>query len=278
MNPAGDEPIIALDRVSKRFEDRRNAVLAVDDVSLSIARGEVFGIIGYSGAGKSTLVRLINALERADSGSIRVDGQDVTALDERHLSAMRCRTGMIFQQFNLFSARTVLANVAYPLLVTHTPKSERLARARELLDFVGIADKADAHPAQLSGGQKQRVGIARALAGSPSILLADEPTSALDPQTTLDVLDLLKRANNEFGVTIVLITHAMNVVRHVCDHVAVMDAGRVVETGLVDDVLSVPQSAPAQRFVHTAVLLDRPYAGPPTDPSADPQDGGEAAR
>ena len=256
------DPIIVFDHVSKIFTTRRQGrVVAVDDVSLSISRGEVFGIVGYSGAGKSTVVRLINALERADSGTIEVDGRNVTALGERDLNALRGDIGMIFQQFNLFSARTVLANVAYPLLVTHTSKAKRLARARELLDFVGIADKADAYPSQLSGGQKQRVGIARALAASPSILLADEPTSALDPDTTLDVLDLVRRANRELGVTVVFITHAMNVVRHICDRIAVMGDGRIAEVGPTSAVLTDPQSALGQRFVETATRLDSPYVG-----------------
>ncbi|MDR1767389.1 MAG: methionine ABC transporter ATP-binding protein [Propionibacteriaceae bacterium] len=251
------EPIISFNDVSKAFTTRKGRLVAVDGVSLDIRDGEIFGVIGYSGAGKSTLVRLINALETADSGSIRVLGQEVTALPERELNKLRSKIGMIFQQFNLFASKTVLANVAYPLKLAKTPKAERLAKARELLDFVGIADKADAYPAQLSGGQKQRVGIARALAADPRILLADEATSALDPETTRDVLDLLRRVNKDLGVTLVLITHAMEVVQYICDRVAVMEDGKVVEAGQTYDVFAAPTAATTRRFINTA-LHDRP--------------------
>ena len=232
-------------------------VRAVDGVTLEIERGEVFGVVGYSGAGKSTLVRLINALERADSGRIEVDGRDVTALGERGLRSLRADIGMVFQQFNLFSARTVAANVGYPLRLAGWSRIARRERVAELLDFVGLADKARQYPAQLSGGQKQRVGIARALATSPSILLADEATSALDPETTRDVLDLLRRANRELGLTIVVITHEMSVVQYACHRVAVMEQGRVVESGPVYSVFADPQQPATQRFIQTA-LHDRP--------------------
>ncbi|MDR1118136.1 MAG: methionine ABC transporter ATP-binding protein [Bifidobacteriaceae bacterium] len=243
--------------VSKTFRANGHTVKAVDHVSLKIGAGEIFGFIGYSGAGKSTLVRLINALERADSGTITVDGRDVTSLGERALTALRAEIGMIFQQFNLFSAKTVLKNVAYPLVIGGKPRAERAARAKELLDFVGLADKARAYPAQLSGGQKQRVGIARALASEPKIILADEATSALDPETTREVLDLLIRVNRELGVTVVIITHAMSVVQHACHRVAVMEAGRVVERGTAYEIFANPKRTVTKRFIQTA-LHDRP--------------------
>lgn len=253
------DTIISFRGVSKTFASRRGAaaVHAVRDVSLEVARGEVFGVIGYSGAGKSTLIRLVNALERADEGSIEVDGRAVTGLAERDLRQLRTDIGMIFQQFNLFGARTVAANVEYPLRLAGWDRERRRERVAELLDFVQIADKARAYPAQLSGGQKQRVGIARALATSPAILLADEATSALDPETTRDVLDLLRRVNRELGVTIVLITHEMSVVQHVCDRVAVMEGGAVVEHGPTYAVFADPQHPATRRFVQTA-LHDRP--------------------
>jgi D-methionine transport system ATP-binding protein len=252
-----NQPIIRLGHVSKTFRSGRTRLTAVDDVSLEIFPGEIVGVIGYSGAGKSTLVRLINALEKADSGQIEVNGHAVTGLSERGLNALRADIGMIFQHFNLFSAKTVEANVTYPLLLAHRPKAERIARTRELLDFVGLADKAKAYPAQLSGGQKQRVGIARALVASPSILLADEATSALDPETTVDVLDLLRRANTSFGVTVVVITHDLTTVQDLCGRVAVMDAGRIVEMGTTYEVFAAPADPRTQRFVRTA-LPDRP--------------------
>ncbi|PJJ71424.1 D-methionine transport system ATP-binding protein [Diaminobutyricimonas aerilata] len=251
--------IIEFENVTKTFRTPSGEVTAVDDVTLGIRPGEVFGIIGYSGAGKSTLVRLVNGLERVSSGRLVVDGVDISTIRERELRPVRARTGMIFQQFNLFRSRTVAGNVAYPLKVAGWPKARRDARVAELLHFVGLLDRAHAYPDQLSGGQKQRVGIARALATSPRILLADESTSALDPETTRDVLDLLRRVNRELGVTIVVITHEMEVVRAIADRVAVLDAGRVVEQGTVFDVFSNPRSDTAQRFVGS-VLHDRPDA------------------
>ncbi len=249
-------PIVRLTDVSKAYPSRVAGdaeILAVDDVSLSIEKGDVFGIIGYSGAGKSTLVRLINALEPATSGSIHVDGVDITALPERALRTVRGGIGMIFQQFNLFSSRTVKANIAYPLKLAGWSKADIEERVAELLSFVGLADKAKAYPEQLSGGQKQRVGIARALATKPAILLADEATSALDPQTTHEVLDLLKRVNEEQGVTIIVITHEMDVIQTIATKVAVMERGRVIEQGDVFDVFSAPQNPASQRFVGTVV-------------------------
>lgn len=249
-------PIVSLTNVSKAYPARTPGdgdIVAVDDVTLSIEKGDVFGIIGYSGAGKSTLVRLINALEPATGGTISVDGVDITSLKESELRRIRGGIGMIFQQFNLFASRSVRANVAYPLKLAGWSKADIDARVTELLGFVGLADKARAFPEQLSGGQKQRVGIARALATRPAILLADEATSALDPQTTHEVLDLLKRVNQEQGVTIVVITHEMDVIQTIATKVAVMENGRVIEQGDVFDVFSAPQNPASQRFVGTVV-------------------------
>lgn len=247
--------LIELSAVTKTYPGRRGgpAVHAVHDVDLSIEAGEIVGIIGYSGAGKSTLVRLINALEPATAGSISVDGTVITGLSERRLQQVRRTIGMIFQQFNLFHSRTVYGNVAYPLQVAGVPRAEQHARIAELLTFVGLADKAHVHPEQLSGGQKQRVGIARALATRPTILLADEATSALDPETTVDVLNLLRKVNEELGITIIVITHEMEVVRSIADRVVVMEQGRIVEQGAAFDVFSRPQHPATQRFVRTLV-------------------------
>lgn len=247
---------IAIRDVTKTYPGRRRSdapVTAVDQVTLDVERGDVFGVIGYSGAGKSTLVRLVNGLEPVTSGAIEIDGVDVTTLDAKALREVRQGIGMIFQRFNLLRSRTVRANVAYPLEVIGTPRVERRARVEELLRFVGLEDKADAYPEQLSGGQQQRVGIARALAASPSILLADEATSALDPETTDEVLDLLARVNRELGVTIVVITHEMDVIARIATKVAVMERGRVVESGPTYDVFTRPQTDTARRFVRTVV-------------------------
>lgn len=246
-------PIIEFSRVTKDFGDTR----AVDEVSLSINAGEIFGVIGYSGAGKSTLVRLINALEPLTSGSLKVAGTPIEDLPEAKLRPLRSSIGMIFQHFNLMNSRTVAQNIAYPLKVAGWSAPDRRARVSELLEFVGLTDKARTYPAKLSGGQKQRVGIARALASKPKILLADEPTSALDPETTTGVLKLLRRVNTELGVTVVVITHEMNVVRAICDRVAVMDAGRVVELGSTYDVFTSPRQPITASFV-SSVLQDRP--------------------
>lgn len=250
------DPIITFDHVVKEFKTRgrgANIARAVDDVSLTIDRGDIFGIIGYSGAGKSTLVRLINALERPTSGTVTVLGTDITSLSETKLRPIRQKIGMIFQQFNLFSTKTVAQNIAYPLQLDHWRKDYQDRRVNELLEFVGLSEHANKYPSQLSGGQKQRVGIARALATNPEILLADEATSALDPETTTEVLALLKRVNEEFGITIVLITHQMNVVQQIAGRVAVMSAGRVVESGDVYDVFAAPQQPVTKRFIAAAL-------------------------
>ncbi|MEV4901179.1 methionine ABC transporter ATP-binding protein [Citricoccus sp. NPDC055426] len=249
-------PHIALRDVTKQYPPAKRGgepVVAVDSVSLEIERGDVFGIIGYSGAGKSTLVRLVNALEPASAGSIEIDGTDITRLSAARQRELRTGIGMIFQRFNLLNSRSVRRNVEYPLEVAGWDKAKRRARALELLDFVGLADKADNYPEQLSGGQQQRVGIARALAANPEILLADEATSALDPETTDEVLDLLAKVNRELGVTIVVITHEMEVIARIATKVAVMERGRVVESGQTYDVFTSPQTATAQRFVRTVV-------------------------
>lgn len=257
--PTDAVPIISLRDVTKVFHADKIEVRAVDGVDLDIHEGEIFGVIGYSGAGKSTLVRLINVLETPSSGSVVVDGVELAGMPERRLRHVRARIGMIFQQFNLFASRTVARNVAYPLKVAGWAKEERATRVAELLDFVGIGDKAHTYPSRLSGGQKQRVGIARALATNPRILLADEATSALDPETTQEVLGLLRRVNRELGITVVVITHEMDVVRQACDRVAVMEHGKVVELGGTYDVFSSPRQAVTRRFVATA-LKDRPSA------------------
>lgn len=252
--------LIRLRSVTKTFAPAGTGaapVTAVDDVSLEIAAGEICGIIGYSGAGKSTVLRLVNALETPTSGAVEIDGVDITRLGERELRTLRSDIGMIFQQFNLFDSRTVAGNVAYPLEVAGRPRAEIRARVSELLAFVGLADKAGSYPEQLSGGQKQRVGIARALATSPRILLADEATSALDPDTTQEVLSLLHRVNVELGITILVITHEMEVVRALADRVVVMEGGRVIEQGAVFDILAAPQHAATARFV-SSIIEDVP--------------------
>lgn len=252
--------LIRLDAVTKRYPGARRGddpVVAVDDVTLDIDAGSVTGIIGYSGAGKSTVLRLLNALERPTTGSVHIDGDDITRMPERRLRGLRSDIGMIFQQFNLFDSRTVAGNVAYPLEVAGRGGAETKRRVDELLRFVGLAGKAAQYPEQLSGGQKQRVGIARALATSPRILLADEATSALDPDTTQEVLALLRRVNTELGVTIVLITHEMDVIRSLADRVIVMEHGRVIEDGEVFDVMSAPQHPATKRFV-ASVIEDVP--------------------
>ncbi|MFH8249303.1 methionine ABC transporter ATP-binding protein [Microbacterium sp. B2969] len=253
--------LIRLHGVTKTFpaSSKKDAapVVAVDDVSLDIAAGEICGIIGYSGAGKSTVLRLVNALETPTSGAVEIDGRDITRLRERELRTLRGDIGMIFQQFNLFDARTVAGNVAYPLEVAGRSRADIATRVDELLRFVGLADKAKNYPEQLSGGQKQRVGIARALATSPRILLADEATSALDPDTTQEVLTLLRRVNSELGITILVITHEMDVIRTLADRVVVMEAGRIIESGEVFDVLSAPQHPATRRFV-ASIIEDVP--------------------
>ena len=249
----GAEPMVTIDNVSKIFGKGKKEVAAVKNVSLIVKKGEIFAIIGYSGAGKSTLVRLINGLESTTSGTLTVDGFEISGKRDLELQKVRTNIGMIFQQFNLMNSRTVAQNVEFPLKVAGWGKGERTKRVQEMLEFVGLADRAKYYPSQLSGGQKQRVGIARALATKPSLLLADEATSALDPETTHEVLELLKEVNRELGITVIVITHEMDVVSSIADRVAVMEEGRVVETGSVYEVFSNPQTEVAQRFVATTV-------------------------
>ena len=249
----GAEPMVTIDNVSKIFGKGKKEVAAVKNVSLTVKKGEIFAIIGYSGAGKSTLVRLINGLESTTSGTLTVDGFEISGKSDLELQKVRTNIGMIFQQFNLMNSRTVAQNVEFPLKVAGWSKGERTKRVQEMLEFVGLADRAKYYPSQLSGGQKQRVGIARALATKPSLLLADEATSALDPETTHEVLELLKEVNRELGITVIVITHEMDVVSSIADRVAVMEEGRVVETGNVYEVFSNPQTEVAQRFVATTV-------------------------
>ena len=247
--------MIELTHISKDFASGGRTVHAVQDVSLSIGKGEIFGIIGFSGAGKSTLVRCINLLERPTSGSVTVDGKEMTALSARELRQARKKIGMIFQHFNLMPSRTVFGNVAYPLRGSGLSREQIADKVHRLLDLVGIGDKAEAYPKQLSGGQKQRVAIARALANDPNVLLCDEATSALDPQTTKAILRLLKNLNEKLGITVVIITHEMAVVKEICDRVAVMEHGRVVEQGEVFNVFADPRQEITRSFIHTTSNL-----------------------
>ena len=249
--------MIVIEDAYKTFESGARKVDAVRGVSLTIQDGEIFGVIGYSGAGKSTLIRLINLLERPSSGRIFVNGQELTALAPKELRQARRKIGMIFQHFNLMKSRTVYSNVAYPLRGSPLSKEERRDKVMNLLKLVGLEEKALAYPSQLSGGQKQRVAIARALANDPTVLLCDEATSALDPQTTQDILRLLRDVNRKLGITIVLITHEIAVVKEICTRLAVMDAGRVVEEGAIYDVFSQPKAELTQRFIRTTNNLAR---------------------
>ena len=247
--------MIELTHISNDFASGGRTVHAVQDVSLSIGKGEIFGIIGFSGAGKSTLVRCINLLERPTSGSVTVDGKEMTALSARELRQARKKIGMIFQHFNLMPSRTVFGNVAYPLRGSGLSREQIADKVHRLLELVGIGDKAEAYPKQLSGGQKQRVAIARALANDPNVLLCDEATSALDPQTTKAILRLLKNLNEKLGITVVIITHEMAVVKEICDRVAVMEHGRVVEQGEVFNVFADPRQEITRSFIHTTSNL-----------------------
>ncbi len=251
--------MIALQHVSKVFagSDKTKQVHAVDDVSLTIQDGDIFGIIGFSGAGKSTLVRCINLLERPTSGSVEVDGQELTRMSAKELRQARKKIGMIFQHFNLMPSRTIFGNVAYPLRGSGLSKEEIRTKVHSLLELVGIADKENAYPSQLSGGQKQRVAIARALANDPKILLCDEATSALDPQTTKAILSLLHHLNQTLGITIVVITHEMAVVKEICNRVAVMDHGKVVEEGTVFSVFATPKEPITRDFIKTTSNLQK---------------------
>lgn len=238
-----------LEHVSKRFQNKAGTVTAVDDVSLSIKEGEIFGIIGMSGAGKSTLVRMLNRLEAVTEGHIFFGGEDLNQLSGKRLREIRQSIGMIFQGFNLLMQKTVLANVMLPMKIAGVDLKERKERAREMLRLVGLEEKAQVHPAQLSGGQKQRVAIARALSMNPKVLLCDEATSALDPKITEEILALLKEINQTMKLTIVIITHEMSVVEKICDRVAIIDNGKLAELGAVDEIFTAPKSRAAKQLV-----------------------------
>ena len=244
------EPIIQLRHLTKRFGSGDGQVRALEDISIDIRAGEIFGVIGLSGAGKSTLVRCINLLERPTSGEVVVDGRDMLRLSSKELREARKSIGMIFQGFNLLMQRTALDNVCFPLELAGTPRREAAGRARELLELVDLAGRADAYPAQLSGGQKQRVAIARTLAASPRVLLCDEATSALDPKTTRDILRLIQDINRRMGITVVVITHEMKVIEEICSRVAILDRGRLAETGAVEEVFASPKSEAGRRLVY----------------------------
>ena len=239
---------ILIQDVSKTFETKDGSVQALNHVSLSIETGDIYGIIGMSGAGKSTLVRCMNFLEVPSEGKVLIDGKSLSEFSPKELRKEREKIGMIFQHFNLLMQKNVLENVCFPLYIQGKKKAEARAKALELLEIVGLADRAKAYPAQLSGGQKQRVAIARALASDPQILLCDEATSALDPQTTSSILELLQDINQKFGITIVIITHQMSVVREICTHVAIMKDGEVKEQGLVEEIFSHPKSQVAKEL------------------------------
>jgi len=250
--------MIEFKNISKHYELKGQTIRALDQINLEIPAGSIFGIIGYSGAGKSTLIRLINLLERPNQGQVIINQKDFTALDARALRQERANIGMIFQHFNLLQTKTVADNIEMPLKLLGVSKDQREKRLNELLEFIDLKHKKDAFPDELSGGQKQRVGIARALANHPKILLCDEATSALDPQTTKSVLALLKKINQEQGITIVMVTHEMDVIESVCDYVAVMEQGKVIETGSTLEIFSQPQHPTTKNFIQTVLQQQLP--------------------
>lgn len=248
-----DKTIISFENLSKRYEKQGRTFVALDNVTFKVNKGDVYGLIGFSGAGKSTLLRMVNALETPTDGKVFVKGVDLTSLKEGKLREVRKGIGMIFQEFNLLETKTVFDNIAIPLVLRHESKQNIKSRVEELLKFVGLEDKAKALPGELSGGQKQRVGIARALATEPEILLCDEATSALDPDTTESILNLLARVNKELNVTILFVTHTIRVVQKLCNKVAILEHGKLVENGSVIDIFSKPKSTIAKRFVETVI-------------------------
>ncbi|MCO8107890.1 MULTISPECIES: methionine ABC transporter ATP-binding protein [Acinetobacter] len=250
--------MIEFKNISKHYQLKGQTIRALDQVNLQIPDGSIFGIIGYSGAGKSTLIRLINLLERPNEGQVIINNTDFTALSAKALRQERANIGMIFQHFNLLQTKTVAANIEMPMKLLGWSAGEREKRLNELLEFIDLKHKKDAYPDELSGGQKQRVGIARALANHPKILLCDEATSALDPQTTQSVLELLKKINREQGITIVMVTHEMDVIESVCDYVAVMEHGQVIETGSTLDIFSQPQHPTTKNFIQTVLQQQLP--------------------
>ncbi|MCM2359244.1 MAG: ATP-binding cassette domain-containing protein [Geobacteraceae bacterium] len=263
--------MIRITGLSKAFLTPSGRVTALQEINLTIDKGDIFGIIGFSGAGKSTLLRCLNRLEEPDSGTIRIEGNEITRLDKVQLREARKKIGMIFQQFNLFESRTVFGNVAFPLEIAGYPKERIRERVEEILELVELTDKIASYPAQLSGGQKQRVGIARALANKPDVLLSDEATSSLDPKTTWAILNLLQDINSKLGLTIVLITHEMDVLRRICRNAAVLDAGEIVETGPVARLIANPQQKTTRLFLASDGLPAAARAG------HDPH-GGEESR
>ncbi|KGD70468.1 DL-methionine transporter ATP-binding subunit [Tatumella morbirosei] len=250
--------MIKLENISKVFRQGTQTITALSDVSLHVPAGQIYGVIGSSGAGKSTLIRCVNLLERPTSGRVLVDGQELTAFSEKQLTLARRQIGMIFQHFNLLNSRTVFGNVALPLELENRPREEINRKVTELLDLVGLADKHQSRPSNLSGGQKQRVAIARALASDPKVLLCDEATSALDPATTRSILELLKDINRRLGLTILLITHEMDVVKRICDQVAIISQGKLIEKDQVSEVFSHPKTPLAQQFIQSTLHLDIP--------------------
>lgn len=243
------EPMIQIQNVTKTFMGKENQVEALKGISLTIEKGDIYGIIGMSGAGKSTLVRCLNFLEKPTSGTVLIENKDLSAMSEKELRQTRTEIAMIFQHFNLLMQRNVLDNICFPMEILGVKKADARKRAMELLEIVGLAEKAKSYPAQLSGGQKQRVAIARALANNPKILLCDEATSALDPTTTKSILKLLQQINKDYGITIVIITHEMAVVQEICSHVAIIDKGELAEHGTVEEVFTRPQTAAAKKLV-----------------------------
>ena len=250
--------MIELKHITKRFPTAEGEFTALRDVSLTIGDGDIFGIVGMSGAGKSTLVRCLNLLERPSEGQVVIDGEDLCAMSQKELTLRRRSISMIFQHFNLLMQRTCLDNICFPMEIAGKKGPEVKKKARELLDIVGLPDKADAYPAQLSGGQKQRIAIARALASDPKILLCDEATSALDPKTTRDILRLIQDINRRLGITVVIITHEMGVIEEICSHVAILDHGVLQETGTVEETFSNPKTEAGRRLVYPdGVILDQ---------------------
>ncbi len=250
--------MIEIQKLTKEYKTKSGTVKGVDNVSLTVQEGEIYGIVGYSGAGKSSLLRCINLLERPTSGRIKVNGIDLTSLKGGKLRLAILKIGMIFQHFYLISQKTVFENIAFSLKAANVPKDQIKARVEELLEMVGLADKRDVFPAQLSGGQKQRVAIARALANNPSVLLCDEATSALDPTTTKSILNLLKKINEELNITIVLITHEMNVVKEICKRMAIMQSGKVIEEGEVYNIFANPETELTKEFIESVVSFEIP--------------------
>lgn len=250
--------MIQFEEVTKTYQSGNQSIHALNGIDLTVETGEIYGVIGFSGAGKSSLIRTVNLLERPSSGRVLIDGKDISTLSAKDIRETRKDIGMIFQHFNLLNSKTVFHNVAMPLLLAKTPKNKIKEQVKDLLEFVGLGDQAEKYPDQLSGGQKQRIGIARALATNPSVLLCDEATSALDPQTTQSILELLRRINREYNITILLITHEMGVIREICDKVAVLEAGKVIEQGTVFEVFTNPQQPTTQRFVRSVMNDELP--------------------